>query len=95
VIPIWGHLDDPDRAKFHVVVAFLKGRLMETATLKWAMSLRSHQTVERIAVIDVLNSRGDQGLSEPWNKAWRLIEEAWRDRRDDGDHDLSIYDVQR
>ena len=95
MIPIWGHLDEPDRAKFQVVVSFLKGRLMETATLKWALGLKPLQNIERLAVIDVLNSRGDQGLSEPWNKAWRLIDEAWRDSRDDGDHDLSIYDVQR
>jgi hypothetical protein len=95
VIPIWGHLDEPDRAKFQVVVSFLKGRLMETATLKWALGLKPNQNIERLAVIDALNSRGDQGLNEPWNKAWRLIEEAWRDSRDDGDHDLSVYDVQR
>ena len=68
---------------------------MEVATLNWALSLRSSQAVERLAVLDVLNRRGDQALDEPWNKAWRLIEEAWRDSRDDGDHDLSVYDVQR
>ena len=68
---------------------------MEVATLSWALSLRSNQAVERLAVLDVLNRQGDHALDEPWSKAWRLIEEAWRDSHDDGDHDLSIYDVQR
>jgi hypothetical protein len=95
VTPRWAHLDEPDRAKFQVVTSFLRGRLTEVATLSWAVNLPSNQAVERLAVLDVLNRLGDQILDEPWNKAWRLIEEAWRDSRDGGDHDLSIYDVQR
>ena len=93
--PLWAHLDELDRAKFQTVISFLRGRMTEVATLKWALNLRYNQNVERLAVIDVLHRPRDQSLEEPWNKAWRLVEEAWRDSRDDGDHDLSVYDVQR
>lgn len=34
---------------------------------------------ERLAILNVLNRPGEHVLTEPWNIAWRLIEEVWID----------------
>ncbi len=69
-------LSDADRAAFSVSAAFIEGRLESRATVQWALRLPSHDTVQRLALLAVLD-RTSEKLAEPWRDVWRLIEEFW------------------
>ncbi|MDF2994549.1 MAG: hypothetical protein K0R27_186 [Xanthobacteraceae bacterium] len=94
MIPASAYLDEPDRAVFRTIVAFLKKRLAETATIDWALRLTSAQRIERLAINDLLNSLGGGIRDEPWATAWRLIEESWSARSNEESSSTEIYHIQ-
>jgi len=73
----WVNLNDSDRAAYRAAVAFLDGRLAERATVDWALRLKPNEAVMRMALLDLIDSPAGQKISEPWQSAWRLIEEYW------------------
>jgi len=56
---------------------FLHGRLNERATLDWALRTTLRDVVQRSAVLDILDTVDGKALPEPWQAAWRLVEEHW------------------
>lgn len=95
MIPASAYLDEPDRAVFRTIVAFLNRRLAETATIDWALRLTSAQRIERLAIDDLLNSLGEGIRDEPWATAWRLIEESWSARSIEEGASSEIYSIQK
>ena len=59
------------------LVLFLHGRLRERATLDWALRTTLRDVVQRSAVLDILDTVDGRALPEPWQAAWRLVEEHW------------------
>jgi hypothetical protein len=83
-------LSPSDRHRQAVIIAFLKDRLQERATIDWAISIASKDPVKRQAVRTLLDHPGTE-LREPWLSGWRLIEEFWlRAQSDDGDYSASL-----
>jgi hypothetical protein len=78
IVPRWGALADRDRDLFQLTVAFLKGRIAEPETLRWALDLPTHDVVRRSATLEAVDRAVDAGMPGPWRTAWRLVEEAWR-----------------
>ncbi len=72
-----GLLSDHERAVVTAAVAFLQGRLEERATIEWALELDTSDVVKRIAVQDLLDGPKGWQIQQPWQSAWRLIEESW------------------
>ncbi len=75
---------------FLAVVAFLKDRLEERATVDWAMKLKSDDSVKRLALLFLINNDA-HNLREPWRTAWHLIEESFSNS-DGQDYDIA-YDI--
>lgn len=75
--PIWASLNEQDRAAFRAVIAFLESRLEERATLDWALKLKPSDNINRLALLELIDNPRGRKLSEPWQSAWRLIEESW------------------
>ncbi len=73
----WRDLNESGQAVFWAARAFLTGRLEERATINWALRLKPNDTATRVAVLNVLDGPGGQKINEPWQSAWRLIEEWW------------------
>src|SRR5688572_199293 len=71
-------LGPADRSSFSATESFLRGRLEERDTLKWALDLNSGDVAPRMAVLEVLDAPIGRQLSEPWRTAWRSIEESWK-----------------
>jgi hypothetical protein len=95
MIPGWALLNEQDQSTFRATVAFLNSRLADPATVDWALRLKSHQRIERIAVEDLLSRTGGQVLDEPWATAWRLIEESWFVSMTEERPSEDIYNIQR
>jgi hypothetical protein len=74
----WANLNDVDRAAFRATMAFLQGRLEERATVEWALRLKPNDTIKRLALLNLIDSRDGRTISEPWRSAWHLIEESWK-----------------
>lgn len=91
--PRWVNLNEQDRAVFRATVAFLTGRLEERATFDWALQLTSNDTILRLALLDVIDSPAGQKIHDPWQSAWRLIEESWHNPAIE-DSSTVVYDVQ-
>jgi hypothetical protein len=70
-------LESQDQAAYRAVIAFLEGRLRERATIDWALQLRTWQTVQRVAVLDLIEQTNPKDLGEPWLSAWSLIQATW------------------
>jgi hypothetical protein len=70
-------LSDHERAAVTSAVAFLQDRLEQRATIEWALRLDTSNAVKRIAVQHLLDGPRSWQLREPWQSAWRLIEESW------------------
>jgi hypothetical protein len=68
---------DHERAAVTSAVAFLQDRLEQRATIEWALKLDTSNGVERIAVQHLLDGPRGWQIREPWQSAWRLIEESW------------------
>jgi hypothetical protein len=82
-------LSDHERAVVTSAVAFLQDRLEQPATIEWALKLDTGDTVKRAAVQDLLDGPRGWQLPQPWQLAWRLIEESWEapaERRRNPDH---------
>lgn len=74
---MWGYLDESERESFQAAVAFLKNRLQDASVVEWAVELKPHQRVERLAIEHLLEGSEANNLIEPWQSVWRLIEESW------------------
>lgn len=88
--PAWAYLDEHDRDTFRATIAFLQGRLAQSSTVDWALSLNVQNHIPRLALQELLTS--SNSLSEPWNTAWRIIEEAWSEPPDSSPS--SVYSIQ-
>lgn len=77
MMPRWVNLNDQERNVYHATYSFLKGRLEEHAAIEWALRLRPNDTINRFALLDLLDGTDGKGIGEPWRSAWRLIEEGW------------------
>jgi hypothetical protein len=72
------NLNAIDQAALRATMAFLQGRLEERATVEWALGLKPNDTLKRLALLDVIDSRDGRTISEPWRSAWHLIKESWQ-----------------
>ena len=70
-------LDGSNIASFPAMIAFLKDRLDRSDTIEWALRLKPDRRIERMALVNFLNTPDGANLDEPWASAWRLIEESW------------------
>lgn len=70
-------LENQDQAVYRAVIAYLQGRLRERATIDWALQLKTPQTVQRAAILDLIERTNPKDLGEPWLSAWSLIQETW------------------
>ena len=77
--PHWNNLNERERLAFRAVVAFLDGRLEERSTVEWAIRLKQHDVMRRLAVLELINGPQSKDLGDPWRSAWRLIEESWNE----------------
>ncbi len=92
MMPSWAMLDERERTVFRATVAFLKGRLEERGTIAWALSLRPTDRAQRLAVLDILDRKDGRKISEPWQSAWGMIEEFWRNPiREEGPTSVAEY----
>jgi hypothetical protein len=77
MMPRWVNLNEKDRLAVVAVTAFLQGRLEERATVDWALRLNVNDTIQRVALLDIIDSPDGGKINEPWFTAWKLIEESW------------------
>jgi hypothetical protein len=92
--PRWANLNKVDRATFHATTTFLIGRLEERTTVDWALQLKLNDTIKRLALLELIDSRDGRKISEPWRSAWRLIEESWNNPAVEGHALTGAYDAQ-
>lgn len=92
--PLWVNLNESDRAAFRAAMAFLNGRFEERATVNWALRLQPNDTINRLAVLDLINSKYGRDIREPWCSAWRLIEECWNNPAIEEHDSIDAYTVQ-
>lgn len=90
----WLNLDDRQRTIYGAVKAFLNGRLEERETVEWALGLENHDTTKRLALIDLINSRFERSINEPWRSAWLLIEESLNNPHIEHCASTDAYDIQ-
>lgn len=70
-------LSDLDQNIFRTTCAFLGGRLAEKGAIGWALELPKRAVAERTAVRELIDRMDVKEIGEPWQSAWRLIEESW------------------
>lgn len=70
-------LSQQDREAYRVSIAFLSGRLRERATIEWALRLKSKDSAQQIAVLELIERSDAKDLGEPWITAWSLVREYW------------------
>lgn len=92
--PHWKNLNDRERSSLRTIVAFLEGRLEDRATIEWALRLKRHDSMRRLAVLELINGQTGKDIKEPWRSAWRLIEESWSESPRQP-HGTEIYQLQR
>ena len=73
----WETLAGEERAAFWVAADFLEGRLSDSATVEWALTLGHRRRAERLAVAHVLRKQRAMTVGEPWSSIWGLIEQSW------------------
>jgi hypothetical protein len=73
----WARLNDQDRATYRAVSAFLYGRLREPATIDWALRLKPKDSVQQLAILDLIERTDPKDVGEPWLSAWSLVRENW------------------
>lgn len=76
--PRWLSLSEHEQNAFRAIVAYLENRLEDRETINWALSLKDDDIVKKYAVLEIVERRAGQKLTEPWRSAWRLIEEYWK-----------------
>nr|VFK35103.1 MAG: SIR2-like domain-containing protein [Candidatus Kentron sp. MB]VFK77087.1 MAG: SIR2-like domain-containing protein [Candidatus Kentron sp. MB] len=75
------NLQGSERWARRATEAFLEGRFAERATIDWALGLKSTDTIQREALLNLLDRwalKNEEEPGEPWRSAWRFIEEIWR-----------------
>lgn len=88
-------LNDEDEGVFRAALHFLHNRLVDQETAEWALRLDDREHAKRLALLRLIEGSEGQELPEPWNSAWRLIEESWRSAAS-GNHSRStVYPVRR
>jgi hypothetical protein len=70
-------LSDRDHASVTAAVAFLHDRLEERATIEWALQIASSDAVKGAALREILDGPRGWRLPNPWQSAWRLIQDSW------------------
>lgn len=93
--PYWATLNEQDRAAFRAATAFLDGRLEERATVDWGLKLERNDSVNRLAILELIDNQHERMLAEPWRSAWRLIEENWKSLPVEDHSGTGEYRVQR
>ena len=68
---------DHERHAVTAAAAFIQGRMEERATVKWALNLKTNDAVKRAALQDILGSLRGLQIRQPWQSAWRIIEQSW------------------
>ncbi len=91
--PLWLNLKEHEREIVFYAVNFLTDRMEELATIEWALSLKSKDTIKRNAILWLIDNQIEK-ISEPWRSAWRLIEEYWATPEIDNDS-LSLKIAER
>lgn len=89
----WVGLSENERAAFHAVTAFLQGRLEDRATIDWALKLSPNDAVQRLALLEQIDSLQGRKIGEPWRTAWRLIEESWNQPQVDPHASVEAYHI--
>lgn len=89
----WAHLSEADHKTFSLTNAFLDKRLADREIIDWALTLRAYDLGKRLAVIHTLDRHED--IPEPWQSAWRLIEESWDRPTQNLSSSVRVYDVHR
>ena len=87
----WINLNKLDRATYRATFAFLDGRLEERATVDWALGLKPKDWISRMVLLDLIDQRK---MSEPWQSAWRLIEESWNNPVEEDTASSEAYNAQ-
>lgn len=77
---VLSNLDDVERAAAMAAAAFLRGRLKSRDTIEWALNRHPHERVKRAAIEQLLSTDEGRTIGEPWQTAWRLVEESWGSR---------------
>lgn len=77
VIPSQQELNDRERARVRIAVAFLKGQLTEPRIINWALGLNPDRRVERVAIDELVTAPDAPPLPQPYASAWLLILESW------------------
>jgi hypothetical protein len=95
MIPRLANLNDSDRLAFRALSAFLVGRLDQRATVEWALRLTPGDRVKRDALLDLIDGAHGNRIVEPWQTAWRLIEESWKGQPITEDTTSHVYNVAR
>lgn len=88
------HLNEQEQSTLKATVAFLSNRLLDVATIDWALRLKSHQRIERLAIEHVLSTPDGHIVDEVWASAWRLVEESWSSEPEE-DSSLNVFDILR
>jgi len=87
----FGSLSPSERRVYQSVVASLSGRLSEQTSIDWALGLIQSQVTERMAVLSCIAYPGEKKIAEPWQTAWRLIEESWEGTFLELDRDMTRH----
>lgn len=91
----WLDLEPKDQGAFRAAVQFLDLRMGEPETFEWALSKATHDKVARAAILHCLDTAKGRALGEPWQTAWRFIEEFWEDLPTDRIDGTGEYDIRR
>lgn len=91
----WANLNEHDQAVFRTTIAFLNGRLGERETVDWALRLQPSDIIMRMTLLDLIDSPDGSKIGEPWQSAWRLIEESWNNPAPEEHTSSGVYHAQR
>lgn len=70
-------LSEKEQSLFRTTIAFLDGRMAERDAIEWALRLSDRAYPERVAIRELIDRMEVEKVGEPWQSAWRLIEEFW------------------
>lgn len=66
-----------EQALISIFFSFLKGRLNEKESIRWALEYHSYERVKRQALLELLDATNLGAVKQPYRFAWSLIEEYW------------------
>lgn len=91
----WSDLSEEDQTALKAMIAFLEGRLEDRKTVDWSLHLKPNDFVQRMAMLHLIDSSSGKKTGEPWQTAWRLIEESWKESAVQDNTRTGEYDAQR